>query len=274
MINPVPRISRMATRPLVVGCGSLLVLFSIALMFVSRARELAGMGSPCAANVKGIAASMLIYASENHGALPLGRAPETPNDYSVNLGFTIETQDSQKALEAMQSPPLAGDITSPFWILVLSQQVSPKSFLCKSDPSAALSAARVKNSAGYFYAGFQNSGQLSYSLAYPWTKNPDNGQIEPAPWWRQNENPSQPIISDMTPLSGTGHPAQDGIHFGYRIQRNSYPLNPFNHHGQGMNVGFADGHSEWVRELNFHPQDGSIAPSMVPRRDGNTREIK
>ncbi len=288
----------------VVGIVVTTVLYPM--MFWNRNNVHGYSRSACAANIKGILTSMTVYANENNDCLPICAPPKEIFKYDVKWGINTRETLASKALEHMQSPALTGNINGPLWVMVLTQQVSPKSYLCKSDPFAASQAAMPANKANEYFAMFSKGDQLSYSIAYPWAKDDKTGVIGPASYWRNSTDGSIPLMSDMTPLSGTGKPKRDPRLADLADKRDFKAASSLNHNAEGQNIGFTDAHVEWSRgpnvgqhEDNIYtsggkiddprritqaPRPGEIEPIltrdspydtvMVPLRDGKTGAVK
>ena len=275
--------------------GVLVFIFIIYItMPPRRNRELANRAT-CAANLTGIAKAMIVYASANHDVFPMAGRPTSSGLYRSDLGIVSTTTDATKALEEMHvNPATAGNSASCLWMLAVNGQIAPKSLQCKSDPWGTTPAMLV-DSTGLYFLTPQKPGELSYSIVYPWNETREAGE-----WWKEDVDPSRPILSDMAPLQGTGKPRRDVTKAGV-AKVNEF--NSFNHKGDGQNVAFADGHVDWTRKPTVGQGDENIfadetvgravtAPTpgnvgtawmrkvcpfdtiMVPLRDGDSGAIK
>lgn len=275
------------------------LFLSILLPSLGRARELANR-SACAANLKGISTSMCVYANENNDVFPMVAPPSKLFTYTTDLNMSSGKTTASQALAEMSTSSLAGNANGSLWMLVLTQQVSPKAYICKSDPFAGNDGvADVFNSSGVYYSMFQKPNQLSYSIAYPWARNrakPAENTFSNA--WRNTTDSSLPVLSDMAPLNGTGRPARDVTTARTGVSGSAVrEFNNFNHNGEGGNVSFADAHVEWTRTPKVGQSEDNIFTSgvsgsgtaprpgevtaiesneapfdtvMIPLRDGNT----
>ncbi|HVT79628.1 MAG TPA: hypothetical protein VHM90_03135 [Phycisphaerae bacterium] len=203
-----------------------------------KSRELANR-SVCAANLRGITQAMNSYAEENGGRYPLvafapyARVRNEPRGVPV----AANVQQAMRTIESEQTPQ-AGSVPACLWLLVLNDQLVPKQFVCKSDP-AGVQSAELKDSRGVYCDNFQDGTRLSYSMAYPW-----NSAGETGAWWKAAADASLPLIADMTPKQGSGSPAHNLVPSRAPSQRGIW--NSVNHQGDGENVGFGDGHAEFV----------------------------
>jgi prepilin-type processing-associated H-X9-DG protein len=223
--------------------------------------------SVCAANVRGIMQSMLVYAADNNHALPIvpfGPYGKVPNAGKVS-GSSWNLDEAIRQLYAVPNPQ-AGSVQACLWILVLEGQVSPKQFICKSDRFADIGPAALLDQAGNFINNFQSHKQLSYSMAYQW-----NADGKPGAWWKDTQDARIPLMADMNPLQGTGMPARDMTPG--RLPADNKTWNSGNHQGDGQNVGFADGHAEFAHSPNCGQKNDNIytmsaSPSQGPAQFG------
>jgi prepilin-type processing-associated H-X9-DG protein len=210
----------MAVTGIVLGaCG--LVCLVPALLFASafapslgKARELSNR-SVCAANLRGIMQSMIVYAADNTESYPY-------------LGPSRITAQ----------PPVGdipGGLMHDMFALVGNGQVGAKQFICKSDPAKptasmvpmSITTAFPPYTPTYWAApGRDPDLTYSYSFAFQYSKSNELGN-----WWRNTVDASVAIAADMNPGN----------------QNSKAVKNSLNHQGDGQNVGFADGHAEFTR---------------------------
>ena len=249
---------------LLVVISIIALLIAILLPSLARAKELANR-AVCSANVRSIIQSMVIYAQSNGNIFPCTPPNSTASDYlaaptpapgagATDYAGTV-IQDWYKAGAASTT----GDPLSCLWIMVLQNAITPKSFICPSDPVATTpSNEYVGGTAGsgangaYVYSNFgvmangaaassptNSSGQgESYSIAFPWSAT------GPAGWWNANAGSDIPLVSDMAPISGvgTGNSQRDTTVGLTNNTYGPYIFNSANHGGDGQNVGFGDDH--------------------------------
>ncbi|HVT79629.1 MAG TPA: hypothetical protein VHM90_03140 [Phycisphaerae bacterium] len=224
--------------------------------------------SACAANLRGLAQSMNLYAADNADQYPIVPFAPYAGVSNAPSGKSSGTSDADKAMQKLFAPasPHAGDVQSSMWMLVLAGQVSPKQFVCPGDPFADKAAATATDAAGNYFDGFPNSRQLSYSMAYPW-----NGDGKPGAWWKNATDASLPIVADMAPRQGTGRPARNVTPAA--LPRDPRTWNSANHEGDGQNVAFGDGHADFVRNADAGQAGDNIysmsaSPSKGPAQFG------
>jgi prepilin-type processing-associated H-X9-DG protein len=208
----------MAIAGIATGAGAMVLvgplLIAILLPSLGRARELA-QRSTCAANLRGVAQSMILYANDNMDCLPY-------------LGpKTIAAQ-----------PPVGdvpGALMHDMFYLVGNGNVAPKQLICKSDPagvSPSLVPTQTPAHPGYTPtywtnpAGGDPNFSYSYSFAYQYSKPGELGA-----WWKNTMDAGAPIGADMNP----------------GIQATKAIRNSLNHQSDGQNIAFADGHVDFSR---------------------------
>jgi len=203
---------------LLVVVAIIALLIAILLPSLGKARELSNR-SVCAANLRGIQQSLVVYASGNDQYYPWGGNTVTSNPPIIGGSFQGGTPSVMASMFMLVSTITTG---TP----VGQAQVAPKQFICKSDP-ANTQVAQTNQT--YWNTGTGNSDFCySYSFAYIAANN------TLAPWWRDTSDAQCPISGDMNP--------------GNNQLQNKY--NSVNHQGDGQNVGYADGHANFERQAN------------------------
>jgi hypothetical protein len=225
------------------------LLIAILLPSLGKSRELANR-SYCAANLRGIGQSMVVYSAENmdsYPVLPYAPSSAANSGTSTTTGQSTEL-DTMKFLYGPTGPQNGSPLAAQF-LMVIRQQVSPKQYICKSDLHASV-PAKVQDAGGTYYTNFQSASEISYSFAYPYS------ETAPGAWWRNTTDSSLPIGSDMAPLNGTGRPPRN-------VAPGSTPgnhrtWNSNNHQGDGQNVLFADCHTEFSRRPDIGQSNDNI----------------
>jgi len=225
-------------------CGALSpLLIAILLPSLGKSRELANR-SYCAANIRGLMQSTVVYSS----------------DYTDNYPY----RGPSPVAAAVATSPTQGGVMRSMFVLVGDGSVGPKQFICKSDPaSTAVSITPTTISArgdplvyapDYWSSSGPPDFSYSYSFASPFSDPKSTGN-----WWHNTMDSSVAIVADMNPGS----------------QNSASKKNSLNHQGDGQNVGYGDTHAEFVRTPAAGEGDDNIynlgtnSPS-APGTPGNT----
>jgi len=202
---------------LLVVVAIIALLIAILLPSLGKAKELSNR-SVCAANVRGIMQSMVVYTADNADNYPY-------------LGPT-DTASANKNPVGQHTGGLMNDI----YFLVGSGSVAPKQFVCKSDNYAtpAQSAQSIQTLPGYDPPYWKTGNAFSeycysYSFAFQYFSNNSL-----ATYWRNSMDAGCPIAADMNPGSVVAFP-KTALH------------NSHTHNDEGQNVGYADAHAEFTR---------------------------
>ena len=240
---------------LLVVISIIALLIAILLPSLARAKELANR-AVCSANVRGIVQSMFIYAQSNQGQFPSVLPPASTTYQNGPGAAATDTAGNTGTILADMYGTNAWQEGSPMacmWLMVLSGQITPKSFICPSDILATEPSDEYSNSSSY-YSNFgvvagtvSNTGQgESYSISFPW--NDMNDAFIMGSWWNTNAaGAALPLVSDMAPAADTsaaGNSERDPT----QAMANTYGnfiFNSGNHNGDGQNVGFGDAHVAW-----------------------------
>jgi len=222
------------------------VLIAVLLPALSTARAMSRR-SACAGNLSGIGKAMAFYASAE-GTFPTNMPPKT----TARLGKWINpptpgtapiTEDPNRALFTVQYGA-PGEPMVNLWLLVVSNALQPKQFLCRDDPRnphAAWTAIRqdagtVENilNFGASNALLEAGDTFSYAFPYPWISNNSTVPL----WWKGGADARQPIGADIGPSMTP--PDNDPTAIDARG-------NSKNHGGKGQNVLFADAHVDFSK---------------------------
>jgi hypothetical protein len=201
-----------------------------------RARETANRVR-CGSNLRQIGQACLLYANENKGNYP--RTMYKPGE-AVAQYTGVEGKDPF----AENGAPKVNDMTSPFFLLIRTQDITPVVFVCPATDMQPVKFADGKTALDY--GNFKSEDQLTYSYANAY---PDKGAINTG--YRLNAttsaefaiaadmNPGTFGESDVTPAKGPkdATAAQDAMR----------KANSLNHRGDGQSVLYGDGHVEFVQ---------------------------
>jgi prepilin-type processing-associated H-X9-DG protein len=218
-----------------------------------RGRETANR-IKCGSNLRMIGQACMLYANENKGNYPrtLYKYTEAVTQYSG-----VDAKDPF----AKEGAPKINDVTSPFFLLIRTQDITPVCFVCPS--TDAQPAKWEAGKSAQDFSNFKNEETLSYSYAnaYPDAKAINAGYKLNATASAEfaiaaDMNPGTFGESDVTPAKGPKDEtaAQDAMR----------KANSMNHRGDGQNVLYGDGHVEFqqnpfcgVKRDNIYTVSGS-----------------
>lgn len=185
----------------------------------------------CARNINEIVKSMVMYSFQNSETFP------APPRGTSSPGYEDVHYDPHTAAGNNNSLACVG-------ILVSDGSLQPEYLICPSDPfSAGAPASRV--SAGTITL---NTNQNSYSIAVPWSEGSLSSST--GPWWKGRLNSIQPVMADMVLAGSSRRPG----------------MNSANHNSEGQNVGFGDGHVEFMTNSKdvYGCDISANAPNPIP----------
>ncbi|HYE20223.1 MAG TPA: hypothetical protein VEA69_17375 [Tepidisphaeraceae bacterium] len=231
----------------------------VTLQAASRSRETAGRVK-CGSNLRMLGQALFMYANENKNAFPRTR-------YTPDAALTAYTGEAATDPfgNGSGTPPDVNDTTAPLFLLVRTQELTADMVICpatgyvRDDYGGGTNAAHnrsnfksTRNTLGYSYANpypsaaaVQKGYKMNFTLGAQFAITADM-------------NPGGAALTSLT-LSSPASAMQKG--------------NTRNHGGDGQNVGFADGHVEWlttpfvgVRKDNIY----TVSSGMV---DGGTSAV-
>lgn len=237
---------------LLVVVAIIALLIAILLPSLGRARELSNRAY-CAANVRGILSSMIVYSAENSDVMPVVGGPNGVGTYKRWTTVAPQSSSDLTLTTMYQSNTEDGDVAGCMWILVLKNQCTPKQFICKSDPAGSSVGAPVTSGANLFVSNFTNppgsqapDSGLSYSIAYPWA-GITNGQAVVGGWWKNLTDSSLPLMADMAPANDTGSTPKANVTTNAANTGGNKQWNSGNHARDGQTVGYGDVHAAFEK---------------------------
>src|SRR5688500_11837060 len=172
----------------------------------------------CSRNLRQIGQAIAIYRNDHDGALPRTLSDDSPNPVPV---FFTKPEAPDPVGPGGPGP---NDVTAALYLLLRTGDIIPEAFVCPSSVNEKSSQDLQKTS------NFSGSGVLSYSYHNPY-----------APAGLPQDGPKDfALAADISP----GGPA-------LRTTAANAPrqairqVNSPNHAGEGQNVLYADGHTDW-----------------------------
>ncbi|MGE3180072.1 MAG: hypothetical protein AB7N71_00440 [Phycisphaerae bacterium] len=263
-----------------VAIALLALLISILLPSLSRARELAKR-NVCAANIRGVAQSMHLYANDNREWFPHhyfeantradhhdAQAPTF--DHGVRwvgmMGSSDALRISQETSPTLS--PKASHSSRSLFLLIISNYTTVHGFICPSSGDVpddlrnyGPDSARGEMSAaqpGVDRFDFRGYDKLSFGMRLPYSGAAFNTRLDPR----------TPVAADKSPFYTRGGPGLAGSETMHDARSSLEPnaawrtmsveqilklreralrsYNSVNHASEGQNVAFADGHVEFA----------------------------
>lgn len=212
----------------------------------------------CANNLKQIGIGIQLYANENRGAFPrttykLDTPPTFGTPYAPENKEAVPTQDADPFADekrakpaAIASKPKPNDITASVFLLLRTQDLIPKQFVCPSTKFAGFDHGGVGKSA-MEWTNFPGREGVARHLSYSY-QNPYASPLAISAGFKLNNSiPAEFVVmADMNPgveallrATPTDPPAAKA---GEDLTDRQRALNSLNHRGDGQNVLFGDGH--------------------------------
>jgi prepilin-type N-terminal cleavage/methylation domain-containing protein len=208
---------------LLVVIAIIALLISILLPSLSRARELSKR-TVCSANMRGIGQSMYIYAQDEPSIFPMIAQPvETGNSANNYVLAYRSTEPSTSGIP---------DVTADLWMVVRSNNSTPKQFIC---PSTTDNPDPAQDTTIYY--DFLGPTNLSYAYMYQHDMNRRA--------LGTSSEPAFPLMADANPwLKGGNAPG-----LATNVDRTGpFRGNSYNHtNREGENVLFVDSHVEFTK---------------------------
>jgi len=259
---------------LLVVIAIIALLMGILMPALARVRQLA-FRMTCGTNLSGIGKAMLVYAHDNDDELPKAGTRQA--------AYGVPVWDAQTAVQAyaISGTNSVGNIASSFYLLVKYAEMTPKSFVCKSDTGTTewdITGDVTAGRGGWvgmqlteaWNFGSQASEHCSYAyhtpyapagaMPYALTTSSDPGLAVAAdrnPWLPSPMNPDVATQAATNWSMFNPNGAQDEVR----------PGNCYQHQQDGQNVMFLDTHVEFPKTSACSLEEDNIyTKSSAPNR--------
>jgi len=244
---------------LLVVIGIIALLISILLPSLNKARETANRVK-CAANLKAIGNSLLLYSNDWRGAYPrtcynvLGTSSPQFLVPTWGTGAT-SSQPIGNNLAQNSQRPADNDISAAIYLLLLTQDITGDTFVCPSSTAEKWDFGGGNNSVGN-WSNWCSQADIVKHLSYSY-QNPygDTNAVTAGFKLNASVGSDYAVYADINPGSMIAYDTYLG---GGGISDNVVgPLpgssskelkqaNSNNHDKEGQNILFGDGHVDWA----------------------------
>jgi prepilin-type N-terminal cleavage/methylation domain-containing protein/prepilin-type processing-associated H-X9-DG protein len=238
---------------LLVVIGIIALLISILLPSLNRARETANRVK-CAANLKAIGNSLLMYSNDNKGAYPRTIAAGGGYPLVPTWGTGATSSNPFSNGPAPNARPYENDITAAIYLLLTTQDITGDSFVCPSSRNEKWDFGGGSNTASNWsnWNGTETTTHLSYSYQNPYG---DTSAVNAGFRLNSSVGADFAVFADINPgtiisYDGLGGPSiSDNViePTSKSTASQQQKANSNNHDKAGQNVLFGDGHVDWVQ---------------------------
>jgi prepilin-type N-terminal cleavage/methylation domain-containing protein/prepilin-type processing-associated H-X9-DG protein len=217
---------------LLVVIGIIAILMAILLPALERAREKAN-GTKCANSLRQIGLALSAYTNDNHGQYP---RTVYVADKPYNKGTNPAAADPFGP-----GGPLANDLTTPIYLLIVTEALPAKMAGCPYDDVNDYQEDKLARLGRSNFTDYKKN--LGYSFANPYPSSAaanagyvlKGGAVNAEFAVAADLNPGKSAGSDVTAVT---------VNMGTNQLRKGISRN---HEGDGMNVLYGDGHVVWVQ---------------------------
>jgi prepilin-type processing-associated H-X9-DG protein len=241
---------------LLVVIGIIALLISILLPSLNKARETANRVK-CAANLRSIGQTMLLYENDNHGSYPrtvyVGGSTPTINTDSLSEANSPSSNmfipgNLPSAANAVNNVPMS------LFLLLVNEDVTSGIFVCPSSNATPDNYGGGTNTALNRACFSSDVNNLSYSYACPF---PTSAALAGGFKLNAGIDPTFAVAADINPGNTPAATNDCTVYPGGAGAKS----NSNNHNKAGQNVLYADGHVEFQQSVNVGYQTDNIYTS-------------
>jgi len=243
---------------LLVVIGIIALLISILLPSLNKARETANRVK-CAANLKAIGNSLLLYSNDARGAYPR----TVYNLAAASGGFLVPTWGtgavSTNPFFTSGAPgnsrPYDNDVSAAIYLLLSTQDITGDSFVCPSSSAEKWDFGGASNGVGN-WSNWNGQDEINKHLSYSY-QNPYGDANANTAGFKLNASvgADYAVYADINPGSIQAYDTYlGGRQISYNVVeptqqsggQSQKRANSPNHDKEGQNVLYGDGHVDWA----------------------------
>jgi len=242
---------------LLVVIGIIALLISILLPSLNKARETANRVK-CAANLKAIGNSLLLYSNDSRGGYPrtIYNAGLTSGGILVPTWGTgaFSTNPFNNGTPGVQRP-YDNDISAAIYLLLSTQDITGDSFVCPSSSAEKWDFGGASNSVAN-WSNWNGQDEINKHLSYSY-QNPYGDTNANTAGFKLNASvgADYAVYADINPGSIQAYDSYlGGRQISYNVVeptnssggQSQKRANSPNHDKEGQNILFGDGHVDWA----------------------------